>query len=85
MFPHVSCWTRAKASEVDVMNRMELDSLFNEVIVGLTKDEWYQLLKYVWDKKYNFLFLDSTKSFNSMYHKNFNNLQLTTSMDDKMD
>ena len=29
--------------------------MFDEVIVGLTKPEWYQLLKYVWDKKFNFL------------------------------
>ena len=63
---------------------MELDSMYNEVIVGLNKMEWYQLCKYVWDKKFNFLYIDSTKSFNNMYHKNFNNLQLTTEMDDKM-
>lgn len=65
-------------------NRMELDSLYNEVIVGLSKPEWYQLCKYVWDKKFNFLYIDTTKPFNSMYHKNFNNLQLVTEMDDKM-
>eukprot|EP01047_Picozoa_sp_COSAG01_P016002 COSAG01_NODE_809_length_13431_cov_12.268677_10_plen_253_part_00 len=69
----------------ETKNRMELDSLFNEVIVGLNKAEWYQLLKYVWDKKFNFLFLDSTKPFNRMYHKNFNNLKLTTEMDTQMD
>jgi hypothetical protein len=69
----------------ETKNRMELDSLFNEVIVGLTKAEWYQLLKYVWDKKFNFLFLDSTKPFNRMYHKNFDNLKLTTEMDTQMD
>ena len=69
----------------ETKNRMELDSLYNEVIVGLKKEEWYQLLKYVWDKKFNFLFLDSTKPFNQMYHKNFNNLHLTTEMDDKID
>jgi hypothetical protein len=68
----------------ETKNRMELDSMFNEVIVGLNKMEWYQLCKYVWDKKFNFLYIDSTKSFNNMYHKNFNNLQLTTEMDDKM-
>jgi hypothetical protein len=64
---------------------MELDSLYNEVIVGMNKMEWYQLCKYVWDKKFNFMFIDTTKSFNHMYHKNFNQLELTTEMDDKMD
>ena len=68
----------------ETKNRMELDSLYNEVIVGLKKDEWYQLLQYVWDKKFNFLFLDSTKPFNQMYHKKFNNLHLTTEMDSQI-
>ena len=68
----------------ETKNRMELDSLFNEVIVGMTKMEWYQLCKYVWDKRYNFMFLDTTKSFNHMYHKLFNQLHLTTEMDEKM-
>ena len=44
----------------------------------------YQLCKYVWDKRYNFMYLDTTKSFNQMYHKLFNQLQLTTEMDEKM-
>jgi len=69
----------------ETKNRMELDSLYNEVIVGMSKMEWYQLCKYVWDKKFNFMFIDTTKSFNHMYHKNFNQLELTTEMDDKMD
>ena len=47
----------------ETRNRMELDSLYNEVIVGLTKMEWYQLCKYIWDKKFQFLFLDTTKPF----------------------
>ena len=68
----------------ETKNRMELDSLYNEVIVGINKMEWYQLCKYVWDKKFNFFFIDTTKNFNNMYHKNFNALQLVTEMDDKM-
>ena len=38
----------------ETRNRMELDSLYNEVIVGLNKAEWYQLCKYVWGKKFQF-------------------------------
>jgi len=68
----------------ETKNRMELDSLYNEVIVGLRKEEWYQLLQYVWDKRFNFLYLDTTNNFNKMYHKNFNRLEITTEMSDKM-
>ena len=66
----------------ETRNRMELDSLYNEIIVGLTKAEWYQLCKYVWDKKFQFLFLDTTKTFQKMYHKNFNQLELHTQQDE---
>ena len=44
--------------------------------------EWYQLCKYVWDKKFQFMFLDTTKPFHKMYHKNFNQLELTTEQDE---
>ena len=66
----------------ETRNRMELDSLYNEVIVGLNKKEWYQLCKYVWDKKFQFMFLDTTKPFKRMYHKNFNTLELQTEQDE---
>ena len=44
-----------------------------------------ELLKYVWDKKFNFLYLDTGNSFNKMYHKNFNTLELHTRMDELTD
>ena len=37
--------------------------MYDEVIVGLTKPEWYQLLKYVWSKKFNFLYLSKRSIF----------------------
>ena len=69
----------------ETKNRKELDCMFDEIIVGLTKQEWYQLLKYVWDKKFNFLYLDTGNSFNKMYHRNFNTLELHTHMDELTD
>ena len=38
--------------------------------------------RYVGDKKFNFLYLDTGNSFNKMYHRNFNALELHTQMDD---
>ena len=69
----------------ETKNRKELDSMYDEVIVGLTKPEWYQLLKYVWSKKFNFLYLDTGNAFNKMYHKCFNPLELHTRMDEMTD
>ena len=65
-------------------SKAEIDAFYTEVIVGMTKMEWYQLCKYVWDKRFNFLYIDTTKPFNHMYHKMFNQLHLTTEMDHKM-
>jgi len=65
-------------------SKAEIDAFYTEVIVGMTKMEWYQLCKYVWDKRFNFLYIDTTKPFNHMYHKMFNQLYLTTEMDHKM-
>ena len=48
----------------------------------MTKMEWYQLCKYVWDKKFQFLYLDTAKPFAKMYHKNFNPLELKTEQDE---
>ena len=66
--------------------RMELDSLYNEVIVGMAKQEWYQLCSYVWDKRFQFMFIDTTKPFSEMYmyHKCFNPLEITTKQDEEM-
>eukprot|EP01043_Picozoa_sp_COSAG02_P032749 COSAG02_NODE_2202_length_9534_cov_20.277160_12_plen_179_part_00 len=53
---------------------MELDCIYNEVIVGMNKSEWYQLINYVWDKRFQFIYIDTTKPFSKMYHKYFNPL-----------
>ena len=39
----------------ETKHRMEADSLYNEVIVGMTKQEWHQLCSYVWDKRFQFI------------------------------
>ena len=54
------CRPVSRASQLvlyESKNRMELDALYNEVIVGLSKMEWYQLCKYIWDKKFNFMYV----------------------------
>ena len=41
--------------------------------------------KYVYDKKFNFLYLDTGNTFNKTYHKNFTQLDLYTKMDEMTD
>ena len=67
---------RANADKIVIYhtkNKKELETLFDEVIV-IPKDEFYEILKYTFDKPHNFLYIDTNKSFDTMFHKNFNQL-----------
>ena len=54
-------------------NKREQESIFNEVIL-IPQKEYNDVLKYVYDKKHNFLFIDTTKKEDEMLFKNFNKL-----------
>ena len=55
-------------------NKKELDTIFDELIIIPQKD-FYQILKYCFDKKNHFLYIDTNKSYDKMFHKNFNCLE----------
>ncbi len=58
-------------------NKKELDTIFDELILIPQKD-FYEILKFCFDKKHHFLFIDVNKQFNKMFHKNFNQLSFDT-------
>ena len=87
----ISCWltsqvfnkiprpVRASASHHIIFktsNKKELNTIFDELIL-LEKPHFDQMLKYVYDKPFNFLFINSDESFDKMYHKNFNRLKIS--------
>ena len=53
--------------------KKELESIFEEVIL-IPKKEFFDVLKYVYDKPHNFMFIDTTLPDNEMIFKNFNQL-----------
>ena len=55
-------------------NKKELDTIFDELIIIPQKD-FYQILRYCFDKKNTFLYIDTNKSYDKMFHKNFNRLE----------
>jgi len=59
-------------------NKKELDTIFDELIIIPQKD-FYEILKYCFDKKHHFLYIDVNKSYNKMFHKCFNELSFTSS------
>ena len=72
---------RKTASQVIIYhtkNKKELDTIYDELIIIPIKD-YYEILKYCFDKKHHFLYIDINKSYNKMFHKCFNQLEFQSS------
>ena len=59
------------------LHKKETESLFDEVIL-LPKKEFADTLRFVFNKKHNFLYIDTTADPDKMIHKNFNRLDITS-------
>jgi len=67
---------RKTASQVVIYhtkNKKELDTIYDELIL-VPKADFYEILKYCFDKRHHFLYIDINKSYNNMFHKCFNQL-----------
>ena len=51
-------------------------SIFDEFVIGLTKEQFMNVLKYVFKSNYDFLFMNFDNPWDEMFHKNFNQLVL---------
>ena len=58
-------------------NKKELDTIFDEAIL-IPKKEFYDVLRYIYDKPYQFLYIDTTLPDNKMMFKNFNQLEVNS-------
>jgi len=54
-------------------NKKEIDTIFDELIL-IPKEDYYEILKYCFDKKHNFIYIDVNKPHDKMFHKCFNEL-----------
>lgn len=61
-------------------NKKEIDTIFDELIL-IPKEDYYQILKYCFDKKHNFIYIDVNKSHDKMFHKCFNELSFKSKND----
>ena len=57
------------------LHKKETESLFDEVIL-LPKKEYIDTLRFVFNKKHDFLYIDTTQDPDKMLHKNFNQLSI---------
>ena len=58
-------------------NKKELDSIFDEVIL-IPKKEFYDVLRYVYDKPFQFMYIDTTLPDDRMMFKNFSQLEIAS-------
>ena len=56
-------------------HKKETESLFDEVIL-IPKKEYTDTLRYIFNKKHDFLYIDTTQPPDKMLHKNFNQLSI---------
>ena len=56
-------------------HKKETESLFDEVIL-IPKKEYTDTLRYIFNKKHDFLYIDTTQQPDKMLHKNFNQLSI---------
>lgn len=71
---------RKTASQIIIYhtkNKKELDTIFDELII-IPKDDFYEILKYCFDKRNNFLYIDVNNSHDKMFHKCFNRLEFNS-------
>lgn len=54
-------------------NKRELETIFDELIL-IPKTDYYDLLQYIFKKKNDFMYIDTNKDYNTMFHRNFNPL-----------
>lgn len=69
---------RASASHYTIFkttNKKELDTIYDELIL-LDKPEFKRMLDFVFDEKYNSLYINTDNEFDKMYHKNFDLIEM---------
>jgi len=53
--------------------KKEAENLYDDMI-EIPKKEFYDVMRYIYDKKHNFMYIDTTLKDNESMHKNFNQL-----------
>jgi hypothetical protein len=61
-------------------NKKEIDTIFDELVL-IPKEDYYNILKYCFDKKHNFIYIDVNKTHDKMFHKCFNELSFKSKND----
>ena len=63
-------------------NKKELETMFDEIVI-LPKPLWMDANKYVFDKKHNFMLIDTNEPYDKMFHKNLNTRLVFNGIDEE--
>ena len=58
-------------------NVKEIQSIFDEYVVGLSREQFFNVLKFVCRSPYDFRYINMDEPWDTMYHRNFNKLILS--------
>jgi len=61
-------------------NKTEINTIFDELIL-IPRDDFFEILKFCFDKPHNFIYIDVNKPYDKMFHKCFNELEFKTNND----
>jgi hypothetical protein len=57
-------------------NMREIMTVYDEFVIGLSKEQFMDILKYVYKKPFDFLYINMDMPWDQMFHRNFNKLLL---------
>ena len=57
--------------------KKEVENIYDDII-QIPKKEFYDVLRYIYDKKHNFMYIDTQLPEDKMIHKNFNQLIISS-------
>ena len=57
-------------------NMREIMTIFDEFVIGLSKDQFMNIIKYVFKNPFDFLFINMDMPWDQMFHRGFNQLDL---------
>ena len=57
-------------------NVKEIQYIFDEYVVGLSREQFFNVLKFVCRSPYDFRYINMGEPWDTMYHRNFNKLIL---------
>ena len=74
--PHMIRKVATRLIAFKLKNVKEIQSIFDEYVVGLTKEQFITILKFVYKTPFDFLYINMDESWDDMYYRNFNKLIL---------